>query len=182
MSKFKLGFMVGRMQPIHKGHQQLIDLGLELCDRFIILLGSSNSSRTKSNPFTFEERKHFIEKIYENKVEVYPIMDIGIGYIPEWGNYLMNTIKFYCGEYPDFVINGSEKERFNWINKENYPELSELTISRNLIKISSSEIRNEILKYQYYEEVPFKVEQMLDKKLTRKAEYNKIRKIIRSCK
>ena len=50
--KFKLGFMVGRFQMLHKGHESLINEGLELCERFVLLLGNSEESRTKNNPFT----------------------------------------------------------------------------------------------------------------------------------
>lgn len=138
--KFKLGFMVGRMQPIHKGHQQLIDLGLELCEKFVILLGSSNESRTKSNPLTFTERYELIKKIYGNKVEVYPIVDIGIGYLPEWGNYIMNTVKFYCDSYPDFYIGGVEEGRKDVFN--NYPNISTLYIGRDKIDVSGTQIRD----------------------------------------
>ncbi len=151
-NKFKLGFMVGRMQPIHKGHEQLIDLGLSLCDRFVILLGNAETSRTKNNPFTFEERKTLIKEIYGDKVEIYPIINIGIGYVPEWGNYLMNTIKYYCGEYPDFVINGTEVDRNDWIDKNVYDNLTELTISRNLIPINASMVRCYLAEYGFSSE------------------------------
>ena len=145
MTPFKIGFTVGRFQLLHKGHEQLIDLGLELCEKFVVLVGSSNESRTENNPFTFEERKEMIQKVYGDKVEVYPIINIGIGYVPEWGNYLLNTIKFYCGEFPDFVINGSENGRSNWLSNEQRQHITELTVSRDKIKISASEIRKYLL-------------------------------------
>lgn len=139
--RFKLGFMVGRMQPIHKGHQQLIDLGLEMCEKFVILLGSSNESETKENPFTFEDRKSLIKEIYGNRVEIYPIVNIGIGYVPEWGNYIMNTIKFYCGEFPDFYIGGIEVGRSEAF-KNYQDDLTQLYVSRNKIKLSATEVRD----------------------------------------
>lgn len=142
--KFKLGFMVGRFQLLHKGHESLINEGLELCDRFVILLGNSEESRTKNNPFNFEERKEMIQKIYGDKVEVYPIISIGIGYVPEWGNYIMNTIKYYCGDYPDFVIRGADDGRSQWIDKSKYSQLTEYIISRELIKISASDLRKKL--------------------------------------
>ena len=142
--KFKLGFMVGRFQLLHKGHESLINEGLKLCDRFVILLGNSEESRTKNNPFNFEERKEMIQKIYGDKVEVYPIISIGIGYVPEWGNYIMNTIKYYCGDYPDFVIRGADDGRSQWIDKSKYTQLTEYIISRELIKISASDLREKL--------------------------------------
>lgn len=138
--RFKLGFMVGRMQPIHKGHQQLIDFALELCDKFIILLGSSNESGTEANPLSFEERKSLIQKIYGNKIEVYPLVDIGIGYTNEWNNYLVNTVKFHCnGEVPDFYIGGVEEGRSECLS--NYPNITTLYVSRDKIKVSGTQVR-----------------------------------------
>ena len=143
--KFKLGFMVGRFQMLHKGHESLINEGLELCERFVILLGNAEESRTQNNPFTFEERKEMIKMIYGNKVEVYPIISIGIGYVPAWGNYIMNTIKFYCGEYPDFVLRGSDDGRNNWIDNDKYPHLTEHIISRNIVPFSATQVRRGLL-------------------------------------
>ena len=143
--KFKLGFMVGRFQMLHKGHESLINEGLELCDRFVVLLGNAEESRTKNNPFTFEERKEMIKMIYGDKVEVYPIISIGIGYVPAWGNYVMNTIKFYCGDYPDFVLRGSDDGRNNWIDNDKYPHLTEHIVSRNIVPFSATQVRNALL-------------------------------------
>ena len=143
--KFKLGFMVGRFQMLHKGHESLINEGLELCDRFVVLLGNAEESRTKNNPFTFEERKEMIKMIYGNKVEVYPIISIGIGYVPAWGNYIMNTIKFYCGDYPDFVLRGSDDGRNDWIDNDKYSQLTEHIVSRKIVPFSATQVRQALL-------------------------------------
>ncbi len=147
MKKFKLGFMVGRFQMLHKGHESLINEGIELCDRFVILLGNSEESRTKNNPFTFEERKEMIKMIFGDKVEVYPIISIGIGYIPAWGNYIMNTIKFYCGDYPDFVLRGADDGRSEWLDKEKYNNITEYIINRNIIPFSATQVRNCLIEW-----------------------------------
>lgn len=164
MEKFKLGFIYGRFQLVHKGHEQLINMGLEMCEKFVVLVGSSQESRTDKNPFTFEERKEMLEKIYdEGQLIILPIVDIGAGYNAIWGNYLMNTIKVAVGEYPDFCIRGTEDDRNEWIDKKKFSNLSELIISRNLIKISASnlrykltisetEIRDELIEKQYSKE------------------------------
>ena len=149
--KFKLGFMVGRFQMLHKGHESLINEGLKLCERFVLLIGNSEESRTKNNPFTFEERKEMIKTVFGDKVEVYPIISIGIGYIPAWGNYIMNTIKFYCGEYPDFVLRGSDDGRSEWLDKTKYDNITEYIISRNLIKVSATQVREKLLEWYHWQ-------------------------------
>ena len=50
-----VAFVIGRFQPVHKGHLELLEACKEF-DKVIIMFGSSNESRTKKNPLTFEER------------------------------------------------------------------------------------------------------------------------------
>ena len=39
MKPYDSGVIVGRFQNLHKGHERLIDTGLLLCDRLLILIG-----------------------------------------------------------------------------------------------------------------------------------------------
>jgi bifunctional NMN adenylyltransferase/nudix hydrolase len=52
--------IIGRFQPLHKGHGYLIKQALKNSDYLIIVVGSSFSSRTLRNSFTFDERKEII--------------------------------------------------------------------------------------------------------------------------
>ena len=58
---------IGRFQPFHNGHKRVIDRALELSEKVIILVGSTNVGRSMRNPFTFEERKDVISKTYDPK-------------------------------------------------------------------------------------------------------------------
>lgn len=53
---------IGRFQPFHIGHKEVVDKALELAEKVIILVGSSFQPRTIKNPFTFEERKIMIQR------------------------------------------------------------------------------------------------------------------------
>lgn len=57
MKKFNYSFVVGRFQPLHLGHQQLIREALDRANNIIVFLGSSQESGTKKNPLTVDERK-----------------------------------------------------------------------------------------------------------------------------
>ena len=98
--------------------------------------------------------------IFGDKVEIYPIISIGIGYVPAWGNYIMNTIKFYCGEYPDFVLRGSDDGRSEWIDKTKYDNLTEYIISRKLITVSATQVREKLL--EWYQGQPTKKQNVVD--------------------
>ena len=51
--KYKIGLVVGRFQPITAGQQLLINTALENCKKVIILVLSSDKSRTYKNPFSY---------------------------------------------------------------------------------------------------------------------------------
>lgn len=60
MKEYSAAVFIGRFQPFHDTHLAIVKRGLEIAEKVIILVGSSNSARTVKNPFTFEERKTMI--------------------------------------------------------------------------------------------------------------------------
>ena len=78
MKSYDLMVIIGRLQPIHNGHQELILDALSRAQNVLILLGSANESRTFRNPFTFHERKELIElnfPSYLDRLIVRPLDD-----------------------------------------------------------------------------------------------------------
>lgn len=66
MKKYKLGLVVGRFQPFHKGHKYLIEESLKIADYIIIGIGSANKKDAK-NPWTWQERKKMIEEFLQKE-------------------------------------------------------------------------------------------------------------------
>ena len=58
--KYNTLVLIGRFQPIHNAHLEIIKRATALCDKLIIVVGSSNQPRTYKNPFTFAERRDMI--------------------------------------------------------------------------------------------------------------------------
>ena len=154
MKPFKLGIVVGRFQIFHAGHQKLIDYGLELCDKLVIYIGSSQESNTEKNPFDYEFRKKVIETIYKDKVEIRPLPDAGLGNNNSWGKYILDTVKNDFGEYPDLAISGTEDRRKSWF-EDTGVSVSELIISKNDIPVSSTKIKEYLLNNDFYEYMVF---------------------------
>ena len=74
--KYSTLVFIGRFQPFHLGHQTVVDEALQKALEVIILVGSSFSSRSLRNPFTYEERKQMIKSVYpQDNVIVMPIKD-----------------------------------------------------------------------------------------------------------
>lgn len=58
--KYKIGLVIGRFQPFHRGHLFLIKKVLEKVENLIIAVGSANIS-DENNLFSFKDRKKYIE-------------------------------------------------------------------------------------------------------------------------
>ena len=50
------GLVIGRFQPLHKGHLAAIREALSACDDLVVVIGSAELSHTPENPFTAGER------------------------------------------------------------------------------------------------------------------------------
>jgi cytidyltransferase-related domain len=60
-------FIVGRFQPFHKGHLEVIEEVLKEHDSVIIGIGSAQYSHTLQNPFTAGERHLMISNALETQ-------------------------------------------------------------------------------------------------------------------
>jgi nicotinamide-nucleotide adenylyltransferase len=74
---------LGRFQPFHKGHLQVVKECLSRFQKVFIGIGSSQYEHTLENPFNVEERRHMIEKTLEDE----HITSYKIFIIPDIHNY-----------------------------------------------------------------------------------------------
>lgn len=61
------GLLIGRYQPFHKGHLEVLKEVLDKCDELIIGIGSAQESHTLENPFTAGERIEMIRRCLSKK-------------------------------------------------------------------------------------------------------------------
>jgi nicotinamide-nucleotide adenylyltransferase len=95
------GLLVGRMQPVHNGHLQVIKSILEEVDEVIIGIGSAQLSHTMKDPFTAGERVMMLTKalsengIPASKYYIIPIQDVACNSV--WVAHVkMLTPPFEC--------------------------------------------------------------------------------------
>ncbi len=60
MKKYKVALFIGRFQPFHKGHLYSLEKCLEIADKVIIAVGSSQESGTENNPWGYKVRKQMV--------------------------------------------------------------------------------------------------------------------------
>ncbi len=59
---------IGRFQPVHNAHLNIMKRANNLAKRVIIIIGSVNQPRSIINPFTFEERSQMIRQLWYDHV------------------------------------------------------------------------------------------------------------------
>ncbi len=58
--------LIGRFQPLHNAHLEIIKRCTALADHLVIVVGSAHQPRTYKNPFSFEERAQMIRNATRN--------------------------------------------------------------------------------------------------------------------
>jgi bifunctional NMN adenylyltransferase/nudix hydrolase len=59
--KYDTLVLIGRFQPLHTAHLEIIKRATALTDQLVIICGSAKQPRTYKNPFTFDERAGMIK-------------------------------------------------------------------------------------------------------------------------
>ncbi len=75
---FDLLVFIGRFQPFHNSHYEVIRTALEKSRNVLVLIGSVNQSRSPKNPFTFREREVMIRDCFQgvqSRLFIEPLKD-----------------------------------------------------------------------------------------------------------
>jgi len=74
------GLLIGRFQPFHLGHLDVVLFGLARTENLFICIGSSNKSNEMKNPFSAEERREMItlsiEPSITDRIKIFDIPDV----------------------------------------------------------------------------------------------------------
>lgn len=61
--RFDALILIGRFQPLHRGHLDLLRRALTLASKVCVLVGSTDRPRTVKDPFSFDERRQMITSL-----------------------------------------------------------------------------------------------------------------------
>lgn len=145
MKPYDTGLICGRFQTFHKGHEKLVDTGLLLCDRLLILVGSSQECGTERNPLNINTRTKMLREVYGDSpnIMIYGLADLSgeNDITPEWGRYLLDNVDRYIYKNPDVMIYGNDESRSKWFDKKDLKNTTELIINRADLPISATMLR-----------------------------------------
>jgi bifunctional NMN adenylyltransferase/nudix hydrolase len=79
MKSYHLSVFIGRFQPFHLGHLEVVHAALDVSDHLLVLVGSARKPRSLRDPWTAEERIGFIRAALQpalrERVTIVPMMD-----------------------------------------------------------------------------------------------------------
>lgn len=170
MKPYDVGLIVGRFQTLHKGHEKLIETGLLLCDRLLILIGSAQECFTERNPYNLTTREAMLREIYGNNpnIMIYGISDMTNenDICTEWGKYLLDHADKYIYKNPDVMIYGNDESRSRWFDVKDLKNTTELILNRFEMPISATHLRQLMLddnRKEWMELVNPKLHKMYDR-------------------
>ena len=87
--------IIGRFQPLTKGHQKMIDLALKETDEVYINIVKGKKSEKEKNPFSLELQEKMLKLVYGDKIH---IMNSQTGNVITIINKIQDNINWiYCG-------------------------------------------------------------------------------------
>lgn len=78
--RFDVLVFIGRFQPFHLAHKEVIDIALSMSRQVLLILGSAQDERSIKNPFSVAERKQMILASFaaqaQQRLIFVPIIDL----------------------------------------------------------------------------------------------------------
>jgi bifunctional NMN adenylyltransferase/nudix hydrolase len=146
--KYDLLVFIGRFQPLHLGHQEVIERAISMSKQVLVLVGSANSARTVRNPFTYLERSALINKLYPTVITK-PLNDHtynDTAWVSEVQSHvkaaLVPTGKWNANGTADYNIGliGHNKDHTSYYLKM-FPDYTSVSVE-HINKLSATPIRN----------------------------------------
>ena len=136
----KIGLFVGRFQPFHKGHLDIVKKILEENDHIILAIGSAEKNYVPENPLTAGERYHLIDETL--RAEKIPCENYSIIPIRNINNYALwvDHMNLYLPPY-DTIDTGSQIVKACYEGSQSNKQLIQI---KRVLPISATKIREAI--------------------------------------
>lgn len=77
--KYDIAVIIGRFQPIHKGHIPAFRKAAEIAEHTACVIGSINKPSTPTNPFSYDERKMLVTNALANEnIDTFNVSIFGV--------------------------------------------------------------------------------------------------------
>ncbi len=140
-----LGILIGRFQPLHEGHKEIILKAKKLCDKLLIVVGSANVSRTIKNPWTYAERKALLQAFLDRNgldfedAQVVPVNDYKYS-DSQWITDVQSIANMHHG-FGKKILFGFDKEGNDYLKW--FPQFGFQNIVSS-VSVNATEIREQM--------------------------------------
>lgn len=133
-----------RIQPFHFGHAAICNAMIAECDVAILAIGSSQYSNSAHNPWTFDQRKEMVKRIYGDRIKIIPVRDLDSNdKTTDWCDYVIEKIdklhlptptEYYTGSVADSIWYRSFFNKINMVDRSQntYPSATDIRTSLSL--------------------------------------------------
>lgn len=115
-SGYDISVVIGRFQPLHNGHVDLIRYAKDVAKNTLVLVGSSDLPSSFKNPFSSSTRIAWIEKTIPN-IEVDSIVDYSYNdnlWFAQVHEKVNEYARFLGLENPKICLVGYKKDKSSW--------------------------------------------------------------------
>jgi cytidyltransferase-related domain len=142
--QYDFGVFIGRFQPFHKGHLQVVLAALEQCRNLVILLGSANRGRDTRNPFTASERAAVIADCLEEagvleRCEIADLPDHPYD-MQAWIAGVQSAVKDCTHPDSKIALTGHDRDNSSFYLKK-FPNWAFIMPTTDLVEINATAIR-----------------------------------------
>lgn len=122
-----LSVYIGRFQPLHKGHEEVIRRAMSNSDHLLVIIGSSNIAATVKNPFTGGQRRTMISDFLWKSEDIpnknYTLVNVGDYPYSDstWMGEIHRLVSLQCddilrktGQLPTVKLVGSDRDDSTW--------------------------------------------------------------------
>lgn len=143
---FDMAVFIGRFQPFHLGHKEVVDEALAIAKKVLILIGSSYEPRSLRNPWHFDEREAMIRACYneaDNKrIICEPLMDVRYN-DTLWITQVQRAVYDLQGQpEADITLIGQKKQGAGYYTSL-FPQWANTPVTHNS-KMSGADIRRHL--------------------------------------
>lgn len=134
---------IGRFNPLHKGHEIVIDEALKRGKKVILMLGSAFIPRTLRDFLTFEERKELIRMVFpEDNLIILPVRDYMYN-DTKWVNAIQRAVKANSSPGDKIALIGHSKDSSSYYLKI-FPQWDSINVP-NIGNYNATDIRKAML-------------------------------------
>lgn len=144
--RFDALVFIGRFQPPHRGHLNVLKSALSRAERVCVLIGSTDKPRTIKDPFSFDERRQMLASLFDaserDRVTIAPLQDSTYN-DGDWVRWVQDAVASALGDIAQRKVGliGHEKDATSYYLRM-FPqwELVDVDATED---ISATEIRDQ---------------------------------------